>query len=145
MPIKPENKALYPPKREWLKIRADILERAGNRCETCGVMNGRYIYRHAEDKAVFIYYIASTDGFTRADGTPIRQSEIPDGFDVGKQPVTVVLTIAHLDNNPSNNDPSNLRALCQYHHLTLDAQHHANNAAKTRAAGQLDLFTNDDQ
>lgn len=38
-------------------------------------------------------------------------------------PVTgsrVVLTIAHLDQRPENNDESNLRALCQRCHLRFD-------------------------
>lgn len=60
-------------------------------------------------------------------------------------PVTgsnVVLTVAHLDHNPANNDPSNLKAMCQRCHLTYDAKHHAHNAAITRAhrKGQPDLF-----
>lgn len=62
-------------------------------------------------------------------------------------PVTgsiVVLTVAHLDHDETNNDPSNLRAMCQRCHLTHDAQQHARNAAITRrrkqiAAGQLVL------
>jgi 5-methylcytosine-specific restriction endonuclease McrA len=33
----------------------------------------------------------------------------------------VVLTIAHLDHTPENNDPSNLRALCQRCHNRYDA------------------------
>jgi len=37
MPIKPENKARYP--KNWKEIRAQILQRAGNRCEFCGVEN----------------------------------------------------------------------------------------------------------
>lgn len=50
-------------------------------------------------------------------------------------PVTgsrVVLTVSHLDHNPANCDPSNLRANCQRCHLKYDAQHHAKNAALTR-------------
>lgn len=50
-------------------------------------------------------------------------------------PVTgskVVLTIAHLDHNPRNNHPDNLRAWCQRCHLTYDAKFHAKNASKTR-------------
>ena len=62
-------------------------------------------------------------------------------------PVTgsqVVLTVAHLDHEPANCDPANLRALCQRCHLAYDAKHHACNAAQTRrqkrvAAGQLEL------
>lgn len=37
MPIKPENRSRYP--KNWKQIRAAILERAGNRCEFCGVEN----------------------------------------------------------------------------------------------------------
>lgn len=37
MPIRPENKARYP--ENWKEVRAGILERAGNRCECCGVEN----------------------------------------------------------------------------------------------------------
>lgn len=60
----------------------------------------------------------------------------------------VVLTVAHLDHDPSNCSDDNLRALCQKCHLTYDAQHHAKNAKVTRglkrqaviaATGQLSL------
>lgn len=37
MPIKPENKARYP--KNWKQIRLQILERANNRCEFCGIEN----------------------------------------------------------------------------------------------------------
>jgi len=63
-------------------------------------------------------------------------------------PVTgshVVLTVAHLDHDPSNNDPSNLRAWCQRCHLTYDAKLHARHAHRTRAekatAGMSGLFS----
>ena len=36
----------------------------------------------------------------------------------------VVLTIAHLDHDVTNNAPGNLRAWCQRCHLTYDAPHH---------------------
>lgn len=52
-----------------------------------------------------------------------------------EHPVTgskVVLTIAHLDHQPENNEPTNLRAWCQRCHLTYDAKIHAANAQKTR-------------
>ena len=60
-------------------------------------------------------------------------------------PVTgskVVLTVAHLDHDTSNNDENNLRAMCQRCHLTYDAKFHAQNARRTRykrylEAGQL--------
>ncbi len=37
MPIKAENKNRYP--KNWKSIRAKVLERAGNKCEFCGVEN----------------------------------------------------------------------------------------------------------
>lgn len=37
MPIKPENKSRYP--KNWGQIRADILARANNCCEFCGIPN----------------------------------------------------------------------------------------------------------
>lgn len=56
----------------------------------------------------------------------------------------VVLTTAHLDHQPENNDPDNLRHWCQRCHLTYDAKHHAINAARTRKArlADGDLFDN---
>lgn len=50
-------------------------------------------------------------------------------------PVTgskVILTVAHLDHDPENNDFDNLKALCQKCHLSYDAKHHSENARLTR-------------
>lgn len=64
-------------------------------------------------------------------------------------PVTgsrVVLTVAHLDDDPSNNADSNLAALCQRCHLTYDAPIHAAHARVTKRRkrdarrGQLPLL-----
>jgi 5-methylcytosine-specific restriction endonuclease McrA len=58
----------------------------------------------------------------RCEGSPVY----PDCRAVNRQPhpVTgshVVLTIAHIDQMPENNDPSNLRAWCQRCHLRHDS------------------------
>lgn len=37
MPIKPENRKRYP--ANWKDIRKDILKRADNKCEFCGIEN----------------------------------------------------------------------------------------------------------
>lgn len=63
-------------------------------------------------------------------------------------PVTgsrVVLTVAHLDHNPENCDPGNLRAMCQRCHLAYDAEHHRRTAYATRKAKARtrDLFCQD--
>lgn len=87
--------------------------------------------------------------FERARGRCEGSPAYPDCQAVHGEPhpVTgsiVVLTTAHLDHDPLNNDLSNLRAMCQRCHLTYDAKHHAINAARTRKlreieAGQLEL------
>lgn len=53
----------------------------------------------------------------------------------------VVLTIAHLDHDPSNNDYANLKAWCQRCHNKYDQPHRQANAARTRRAkmAQIDL------
>ena len=48
MPIKPENRCRYP--SNWKEIRADILKRAENRCEFCGIEN--YAIRENGSKVV---------------------------------------------------------------------------------------------
>lgn len=49
----------------------------------------------------------------------------------------VVLTTAHLDHDPSNNDLANLRAMCQMCHLNHDAKQHAESARETRRRKEL--------
>ena len=130
MPIK--DKSLYP--KNWKEIRAQILERAGHRCEECGVKNYALGVRVNGEFLDCTNYPMQLETFVCADEL---------------KPIKIVLTIAHLDHNPQNNDPSNLKALCQMHHLRRDAEHHAKNAAKTRAmkkqrqiksTGQLAIF-----
>jgi len=54
----------------------------------------------------------------------------------------VVLTVAHLDHDPTNRDEDDMAAMCQRCHLTYDAPLHAANAARTRRAKapQRDIF-----
>jgi hypothetical protein len=127
MPIKPENRSRYP--ANWNEIRAAILARAGDCCEQCKVPNGKRIARgdgpfagtfQTDDAEVY-------DAETGESIARVRMSE----YQV-KNMVTIVLTIAHLDHQPENCDPSNLRALCQMHHLRHDAAHHAETARATR-------------
>ncbi|NPV54540.1 MAG: HNH endonuclease [Firmicutes bacterium] len=57
-------------------------------------------------------------------------------------PVTgsvVVLTVAHLDHDPTNNDPENLRALCQLCHNRHDMPIRAWNRKYKPASNQLKL------
>ena len=55
MPIKPENRKRYP--SNWKQVRADILERANNCCEFCGIPN----YTIRENGARVVLTIAHLD------------------------------------------------------------------------------------
>lgn len=49
----------------------------------------------------------------------------------GLKSTKIVLTIAHLDQDKTNNDYENLAALCQKCHLGIDLNHHIANARET--------------
>lgn len=122
MPIKPENKALYPP--NWkTEIRPAILGRAKHRCEACGVHN--YAVGWRDKRGEF--------QDERRFSTYKKAVEYRDllNYEVNAY-IVIVLTIAHLDHDPTNNDPSNLRALCQRCHNRYDRAHRQVNAARTR-------------
>ena len=103
----------YPP--NWKAIRSTILERAGHRCERCGLPNYAIGYRNWA--GVFV----PTPGCT--PGQPVPQTK-------GAKFFRIILTVAHLDHDIANNQPSNLLALCQQCHLRHDAAHHAQNRRK---------------
>lgn len=79
---------------------------------------------------------ARADGLCECDGR-CGAHRWPCAAENGRpHPVTgslVVLTVAHLDHDTTNNRDSNLLAMCQRCHLNYDAEHHAKNAARTRA------------
>ncbi len=115
MPIKPENKKLYP--KNWQEIRQAILKRANNKCEFCGVENRKLGFR--------------MDGmFIEIDENkaPHLEAMFKCKF------FRIVLTIAHLDHNPQNNNPDNLRALCQRCHNNYDKEHRKETRMKTKKA-----------
>ena len=140
MPIKPENRSRYP--ANWKKIREAILARAGNCCEQCKVANGQIIARGAGPFAG-TFQIDTAEVFDAETGEYIASVRMSE-YQI-KNMVTIVLTIAHLDHQPENCDPANLRALCQMHHLRHDAAHHAESARETRRArlNNLELFAGD--
>lgn len=125
-PIRPENLARYP--ESWLEIRAKIQERAGDRCEGCGVKNYAVGYWSGERFIV----------------SPAPTMEGP--YECRKQKlVKIVCTTAHLDHTPENCDPDNLRFWCQRCHNRYDAPHRAAGIKERRRtaqaeAGQEDLF-----
>jgi len=72
-------------------------------------------------------------------GYDIFENELSH-YDGSEKCRKVVLTIAHLDHDITNNDYANLKALCQFHHLRYDAVHHKETRRKNK--GLQDLFIN---
>lgn len=99
MPINPDLKSLYP--ANWNQISYRIrFERAGGKCERCGIEHNAY--RSGEGVVVYD----------------------PDLIPIGMKFSRIVLTTAHLDHDPTNNQETNLAALCQRCHLAHDLRHH---------------------
>lgn len=109
----------------WKQLRQAALIRAGNRCEWphCGAPN------YAEGMRL-------PDGSFRVPSNGTEGDYLEEHG--AKYVAKIVLTIAHLDHDLGNNDLRNLRALCQYHHLRLDAKQHAVNAAETRRRKKIE-------
>ena len=131
MPIKPENKSRYP--TNWKQIRAQILERAHDCCEQCGVPNRERIAR-GDGVDADTYMLNDANVYCANTGQHLGRKRMSD-YNL-KNMVDIVLTIAHLDHVPENCAPENLKALCQRCHLRYDAKHHAETARATRHASK---------
>lgn len=107
MPIKPENRALYP--ADWQAISKRIrFGRGAGQCECdgrCGAVP------HDDERCTAVH------------GQPHPHT--------GSK---VVLTTAHLDHDPGNCDEANLMGACQRCHLNYDKEHHADSRRASKAA-----------
>lgn len=116
---------------DWLTvIRPAILERAGNKCEQCNVLNGKIILRGNWH---------GVDCYQDDDGTifDASNSEVIGGDYLGEvhptnKMIKIVLTVSHTDHDIKNNDYSNLKALCQRCHIQHDKNIRAENSKATR-------------
>ena len=134
MPIRPEFRHLYKTP-EYRAARERVVQRAGNCCEECRKPNGERV-------ETFTNYAM---GFRLPGEGPRRGLPVMfwrnagccwrDSSGVLRPSMTawlqkirtirVVLTLAHLDHNPANNDLDNVKLLCQWCHLNFDKLHHA--------------------
>lgn len=133
MPISPANAARYP--KDWPMVRARIQQRAGNKCEECGVVNGAWGYRvdgefHRVNKRETIELVKRGRDWVRPP------------FNLGPHRIIVIVcTTAHLDHTPENCSDDNLRFWCQRCHLRYDHEHHQRNARETRRRGKaIEMF-----
>lgn len=134
----------YPP--NWkTEIRPAILDRAGNACEMCGAKNYDYGYRGKDGKW---FGIETIDEILNDHGIDLFDTGGPLDHCFDKKmnptkPTKIVLTIAHWDNpDPMDCRGENLKAVCQYCHLTHDSPQHQANArlTKERKAGLVRMF-----
>lgn len=137
MPIKAENLARYP--KDWPQIRARIQQRAGNRCEECGVPNYAL---GARLRGEWYDALPLGENMLRLEWPKPGTWSFVKGVGSKLRIIRIVCTTAHLDHQPENCADDNLRFWCQRCHLRYDAKHHAETAAATRRAGKAvsDLF-----
>ena len=105
----------------WKEIRERILNRAGNRCEMCGLANHAIIrkkYRDSPGAQEWDMYNSML-----RNGYPVYIAMHRMGF------TKVVLTIAHLDHDKDNHQvpDDRLAAWCQKCHLKYDLPRHIEN------------------
>jgi len=84
-------------------IRPNILKRDKYACRCCGLKH-RKIYVFPKKERAFV----------------ILASEMEEFKTNGLKVYKVFLQVAHLDHNPDNNNPSNLKAMCPKCHLNFD-------------------------
>lgn len=118
MPIRSDLLALYPD--DWPDVSHRIrFVRAAGRCERCDRPHGRLVYALPDGRWIDP---AGPDGWVTGFGDPIGS---PSRSDLQELHLTrVVLTCAHLDHDPANNDDANLAGWCSRCHLEYDIPHH---------------------
>lgn len=144
MPIRPENKARYP--KDWPAISRRVREQADHRCEQCGVKNYELGGR-LPDGSWLPAFPLGEKLLGLEWPKPGTQAWCGDGARSERlRIVRIILTVAHLDHQPENCAPDNLRAWCQRCHNTYDmAMRRAGIQARARAAAAVsDLFRDQD-
>jgi hypothetical protein len=128
MPISKEKRALYP--SDWDAISKRIRRQAGNKCERCKAPNGQIVARgRGEDEGTYCLFDGG-EVFDDETGKALGRARGSE-YDA-KRFVRIVLTVAHVDHDPSNNAESNLKAWCQKCHLAHDKGQHVASARATR-------------
>lgn len=111
----------YPP--NWKELRQQVLDRAKNKCEFCGVGN-------------YTIGVRDKDGnFNKLDS--LKETE--NAFYNGDKIIKIILTVAHLDHDETNHNVKieRLAALCQKCHLTYDINEKKKRRKDKKAIGRL--------
>jgi hypothetical protein len=135
MPIKPENKRLYP--REWDDISRAAKEAADWKCQHPGCTARQYDvgYWVGEVWNWSGRFPAEFDGaYARAKQYAAEQQFAHTGDVPDPDPKYIVIVLT-----PTNCAPENLRVACRRHHLRYDAKHHAESSYMTRMGKRNNL------
>lgn len=139
MPIRPENRFFYP--IDWAQL-SDVIRfgRAQGCCEGCGRPHGQLVFHLGDGR----WWDAAAKTWRSSRGRPLKLAPLEClSADTGLQTTRVYLACAHLDHDPGNNDPRNLKALCQRCHILHDRTEHLRQRWFTyrarRASGDLFL------
>ncbi len=117
MPIRRELRGFYP--IDWKQLSAVIrFERAKGRCETCGRPHGKLVWHLGDGR----WWDEDRSAWRDGRGQALPRQIISNGDDV--RTTKVMLATAHLDHDPTNNPPRNLKALCQRCHMLHDREEH---------------------
>lgn len=136
MPIRPQHRWLYP--IDWPQISHMVrFVRAKGRCECCARPHGQIVCHLGDGR----WWDQELQIWRDGQGRRIHKGvPLPPEADHGLR-TRVILSTAHLDNNPSNNDFRNLKAFCQRCHMIYDRPEHLRRRRigflMTRALGDL--------
>jgi hypothetical protein len=123
----PIRKSDYHPK--WSLISYLIrVRRAKNICERCGIQNGRTVRRQGSGRYTYatacelMRYRILREVYGWRHWRTLRYLGL----------TRVILTVAHVDRDRTNNRFDNLQALCQRCHLVHDKEQHIRNRSYGR-------------
>ncbi|MCB4806557.1 hypothetical protein QO001_006572 [Methylobacterium brachiatum] len=139
MPIRPENRFFYP--IDWVQLSQVVrFERAKGCCEGCGRPHGQLVCHLGDGR----WWDNAAQVWRSGKGRKLKLAP-PETLpaDTPRYTTRVYLACAHLDHDPGNNAPSNLKALCQRCHILHDREEHQRQRWFTyrlrKAAGDLFL------
>lgn len=132
----PMNRALYPP--NWDAIALQIKEAANWTCQQCG----RPCRKPKVGWLEFVYWLLEEGKTGWYDETSDYISCEESGeWGYRERPQRFTLTVAHLNHEPSDCRPENLKALCSVCHCRYDLKAMPRKKRlKAERLGQLTLF-----